>query len=140
LVRRAAIERLGLRFDPAFGPTSGEDSDFFARLASSGALLIATDNAIVFEHVPPTRLKVNFMRERFMRGGQGHARITLRGSPGWRRITYYVVSLIKVFVWYFICVALRLFRRDLSFRAWINAWLNIGKLREAIGLPIPRFQ
>ncbi|WP_368855023.1 glycosyltransferase family 2 protein, partial [Klebsiella pneumoniae] len=43
LFRRARVERLGLRFDPALGKTGGEDTDFFHRLHRAGAVIVVTD-------------------------------------------------------------------------------------------------
>jgi hypothetical protein len=45
----------GLRFDPRFNLTSGEDTDFFIRAWERGASIIASDRPVVFEEVVAER-------------------------------------------------------------------------------------
>jgi succinoglycan biosynthesis protein ExoM len=50
----------GLRFDPRFNFTGGEDVDFFLRAHRLGATIVYTKHGEVFEEVPPERLKLRF--------------------------------------------------------------------------------
>lgn len=64
-------------FDPAFGRTGGEDSDFFVRQFRDGRTFVWCDEAIAFEAVPPERWKASFHVRRLWRAG------TLQGE--WMR-------------------------------------------------------
>jgi glycosyltransferase involved in cell wall biosynthesis len=55
LVRVAAVNRLGLRFDPALALTGGEDSRFFRTLAAAGSRIVYAPRARVRETVPAER-------------------------------------------------------------------------------------
>jgi hypothetical protein len=56
-------------FDPAFGRTGGEDSDFFWRQCNIGRVFIWCDEAFVYEAVPPERWKASFHLKRLLRAG-----------------------------------------------------------------------
>ncbi|MCU0892937.1 MAG: glycosyltransferase [Rhodospirillales bacterium] len=55
LVRVAAVNGLGLRFDPALALTGGEDSRFFRTLAAAGSRIVYAPRARVSETVPAER-------------------------------------------------------------------------------------
>jgi len=78
LVRRAAVARIGLRFDPDLGRTGGEDTDFFRRLHASGARFIYCPDAWLFEEVPAARQRIGWIVRRRFRLGQIHARLDRR--------------------------------------------------------------
>jgi succinoglycan biosynthesis protein ExoM len=52
LVRK---DGLGLRFDPRFNFTGGEDTDFFVRAWEKGAFIVVSDAPLIFEEVPAER-------------------------------------------------------------------------------------
>jgi succinoglycan biosynthesis protein ExoM len=56
-------------FDPAFGRTGGEDSDFFARQFRNGRVFVWCDEAVAYEAVPPERWKATFHIKRLWRSG-----------------------------------------------------------------------
>jgi glycosyltransferase involved in cell wall biosynthesis len=56
-----------LWFDPAFGRTGGEDTDFFARHTDRHFLWC--DEAVAFETVPPERWTASFHIKRLLRAG-----------------------------------------------------------------------
>lgn len=56
-------------FDPAFGRTGGEDSDFFARQFQRGRVFVWCDEAVAYETVPPERWKGSFHVKRLWRAG-----------------------------------------------------------------------
>jgi len=74
LFRRALVEANKLRFDPQFGRSGGEDSDFFHRLRAAGARVAASRAAIVDEIVPPERVEIGYLRARNRRLGQTDGR------------------------------------------------------------------
>jgi len=60
LVRMEVFDRIGL-FDERFALTGGEDTDFFVRLRESGGRIIWTDEAIVEEWVPASRMTLTYI-------------------------------------------------------------------------------
>jgi len=56
-------------FDPAFGRTGGEDSDFFARQFKNGGVFVWCDEAVAYETVPPERWTAAFHIRRLWRSG-----------------------------------------------------------------------
>ena len=58
----------GLRFDPRFGRSGGEDTDYFQRAHARGARFAVAD-APVFERVPAERLSEAWLAERRRRAG-----------------------------------------------------------------------
>jgi len=60
LVRMDVFDRIGL-FDDRFALTGGEDTDFFVRLYESGGRISWTDEAIVEEWVPASRMTLTYI-------------------------------------------------------------------------------
>lgn len=93
LVRVAAVNRLGLRFDPALALTGGEDSRFFRTLAAEGSRIVYAPRARVSETVPAERatawyrLKLEF-RIGYTRAGQREER-KKRKPIRWLRQRWY---------------------------------------------------
>jgi succinoglycan biosynthesis protein ExoM len=61
-------------FDPRFGKTGGEDTDFFLRMIRQGKRFIWCDEAPVWELVPPERLKRGYFIKRALLRGFYHSR------------------------------------------------------------------
>lgn len=101
LVRNPKKFKTILRFDREFGLTGGEDTDLFHRLYLSGAKLVWSDTALVYEVIPPERMTVNWMLKRALRGGQIYAKvylkefsITQKAIWFFKRISYLGLSII----------------------------------------------
>jgi succinoglycan biosynthesis protein ExoM len=73
LIRKATVERLGLRFDLALGRQGGEDDQFFYRLTDAGGTIGFAPDALAFEAVPPQRASLRWLLKRSFRTGQTHA-------------------------------------------------------------------
>jgi succinoglycan biosynthesis protein ExoM len=69
LLRKSIITDAGCWFDPAFGRTGGEDTDFFYRQFERGGVFVWCDEAAVTETVPPERWKMTFHLKRLLRAG-----------------------------------------------------------------------
>ena len=69
LVQRSIVEQGESWFDPAFGRTGGEDTDFFARQFARGNVFVWCDEAVVTETIPPERCTVNYHVRRLLRAG-----------------------------------------------------------------------
>lgn len=74
-----------LPFNPAYGLTGGEDGDLLARLTQAGTRIVWCDEGIVTEPVETSRLSLQWLLRRSLRGGQDFARHTFAGrydEPG----------------------------------------------------------
>ena len=70
-------------FDPAFGRTGGEDSDFFLRKFNDGRKFVWCDEAAAFEAVPPERWTESYYIKRHHRSGtQDGERMRAGKLPG----------------------------------------------------------
>jgi succinoglycan biosynthesis protein ExoM len=69
LLSTAIVLETGLRFDPRFDRSGGEDQHFFMGLMAMGHRIIASRDAIVFETIPVSRLSLKeYIRRRFRIG------------------------------------------------------------------------
>lgn len=75
-------------FDPAFGRTGGEDSDFFARQFRQGRVFTWCDEAIVYETVPPERLKAGYHIKKYLRSGTLDGEIFRRHDTQIKKMEY----------------------------------------------------
>lgn len=82
LVRREPIERLGLRFDPAFGTTGGEDTLFTRMITGAGEQIVWCDEAVALDPVPAERANRDWVLTRAFSSGNSASRVELRLRPG----------------------------------------------------------
>lgn len=132
LVRREAIGTL--RFDPDYGRSGGEDSDFFARLDASGRRMVATTRARVHELVPLERTTVRFVLRRAVRSGQIYARLRRKGQGLTSALVFATDALAKIAIAALAGGLLWPFDRARALRLLLRAASNVGKLREIGGL------
>lgn len=64
IVDLAALQLAGLRFDPDYGLSGGEDTDLSRRAHAAGLTLAWVPSAIVTEEVPNARLSASYISER----------------------------------------------------------------------------
>ncbi len=81
LFHRSGSVRLH-RFDEAYGQTGGEDTEFFLRLKDLGLTMVWSEEAVVFEDIPPHKASALFIIRRFM--SQGRTYRTILESRGER--------------------------------------------------------
>jgi succinoglycan biosynthesis protein ExoM len=139
LIRRSLVERLGLRFDPKLGKTGGEDTEFFHRLHLAGAVLVATDDARIYEEVPQARLAPAYIRRRALRSGQSYAQFRLKGGQGrdLAGLLFHLDAAAKCAVAFATGLALRRLRPGRAFYLEQRGWMNLGKLRQFTGRDLP---
>jgi len=65
---RAILNGLQAPFDPAFG-TGGEDVDFFRRMIEKGNVFVWCSEAVVYEVVPISRCRINYLLKRALLRG-----------------------------------------------------------------------
>jgi succinoglycan biosynthesis protein ExoM len=96
LIRRALVERVGLRFDLRFGRTGGEDLDFFYRLRDAGGRIGFAEDAWVEEPVPTGRASLKWLLARTFRAGQSHgSRLTLSQPRAAGRVRQAALAIAK---------------------------------------------
>jgi succinoglycan biosynthesis protein ExoM len=82
LIRKEAIDALGLTFDMRFNLSGGEDLEFFDRLSRAGHTIVAASEAIAYEWVPAARMRFGWVMRRGFRTGHSLGLISIaRGSP-----------------------------------------------------------
>jgi GT2 family glycosyltransferase len=69
LVRREALERLPSWFDERMALTGGSDTHLFQRMAQAGASIVWCDDALVYDHVPASRVTTRWLMQRWYRVG-----------------------------------------------------------------------
>jgi glycosyltransferase involved in cell wall biosynthesis len=83
LVQRSLFTERNCWFDPIFGRTGGEDTDFFRRQFDSGAVFVWCDEALAYEAVPPERWNAAFYVKRYLRSGTVDGELVRAGKyPG----------------------------------------------------------
>jgi succinoglycan biosynthesis protein ExoM len=69
LFRRKILNDKEIVFDPRFGRTGGEDTDFFKRMIEKRKVFVWSNEACVYETIPPERLKgAYFLKRALLRG------------------------------------------------------------------------
>jgi glycosyltransferase involved in cell wall biosynthesis len=82
LFQKSIFEEGDLWFDPAFGRTGGEDSDFFRRQFNRGRSFVWCDEAITYETVPPERWKIGYFINQYLRSGTINGEMMRAGKFG----------------------------------------------------------
>ena len=77
LLDLGVVERLGLRFDPRYGLTGGEDSLFTRQLTRAGGIIRFAAGAVVTKRVPAARARRTWVLERSLRSGSSWARVRI---------------------------------------------------------------
>jgi hypothetical protein len=94
LLRMAAVRASGVRFDPRFGTTGGEDSLFTLQYSRAGRVIRWAQDAVVREDVLPERVDRRWILMRAYRNGTTAARLaTVLAPDGARRTLARVGSL-----------------------------------------------
>jgi succinoglycan biosynthesis protein ExoM len=78
------VRRLGLRFDPAFGLTGGEDMLFTRRLRGSGEQIVWCDEAVVSDVVPAARVSHRWVTMRALSNGNSWGLTSVALAEGWQ--------------------------------------------------------
>lgn len=137
LLRARLVRGSGPHFDPQFGRSGGEDSDFFGRLAEGGARIVASREAVVRESAPASRLDPAYLRRRALRAGQSYGLARLRSRPSLLRVPFLAASSAKAAGFLLVARLLGRTKRPIAWRLQLRGWLNVGKLRACLGRPMP---
>jgi succinoglycan biosynthesis protein ExoM len=126
-----------LEFDPAFGRSGGEDTEFFSRLSADGTRIVVENSAIVRERIPPERMSSSYLRRRAVRSGQSYGLMRLRTLSPLGRAGFFAAVLVKIAAFSVAAAALVVLARAAALKLAIRTWLNFGKLRALAGYPMP---
>lgn len=137
LMRWQMLRDTSIRFDPAFGLSGGEDTDFFSRHHSAGAKIVVASEAVVSEEVPMGRLSPAYLRQRAIRAGQSYGLMALRKLPRHRQLAFFSASTMKYLLFGAAAFGLRVTARSTSLKLQMRGWLNFGKLRACLRTPMP---
>lgn len=78
----AAVQRLGVRFDNAFGLTGGSDTVFSLEAGRRGAHFVWCDEAVVVDMVPAARVTRRWVVRRAYRSGNSRSRAQIHVTRG----------------------------------------------------------
>ena len=131
LIRRSALG--GLRFDPAFGRSGGEDHDFFLRFAAAGHRMVVTNRAKAYEDIPTMRATPAYALRRAVRGGQIYAETRLRDDGGTAKVAFAADATVKLVAGVGLWLIFGMFDRPRAFRYGKRAATNWGKLKGVVG-------
>lgn len=76
------VRATGVRFDPGFGLTGGEDTMFTSRLNAAGETLLWSADAVVTDHVPQGRLSRSWVLARAASHGRAGTRVAVALADG----------------------------------------------------------
>ena len=82
LVDAVFLRNQGLRFDPQFNNTGGEDEELYGRLRNAGGVIRASAEAVVTDAVPTNRMTLGWVLRRQFRKGNTLGRIALQRKSG----------------------------------------------------------
>jgi succinoglycan biosynthesis protein ExoM len=131
--RSFAVSR-GLTFNPRFGQTGSEDSDFFRRFHRLGARIISSQSAIVNEIVPESRVQPSSLAHRFRRQGRTHGSAFISKGMNITRLTAIGKAVIVVAVCATYPLTKWLPQIDVfRFRLFRSFWYHLGLLEGIAG-------
>ena len=94
MIRRKILGTMA--FDPAYGLTGGEDTDFFYRMHCAGRYMVWCAEATATEPVPAMRLTLAWVRRRGFRDGQTYARIFVQPRAPWQKVGWLLRKLVHL--------------------------------------------
>ena len=123
----------GLRFEPEFGVSGGEDTFFFEELGSSGQQIVWREDARVQEDITPDRCNAKYMIYRFMKQGHNFKRVVLNDKTLGQKISFYAKAAIMAPVGVGLGYLLMPFNSQYSAKYLKRGYTSLGKLIEAKG-------
>ena len=133
LISRKALEATETHFDPAYGRTGGEDTNFFYRLGQRGARMVWCDEALVDEAVPENRMTPAWLIRRAYRGGQMYGRVLMVPKPPLARVPWVAQRVAYLAVAVAVLPVAWLLGKEKGVRALMKISSNLGHLTSLTG-------
>ena len=99
LLRSEIVKKNDYRFNPIFGLSGGEDTEFFHKLSLAGYKMIWCDSGVVYEKVGIERMSIGWLVKRAFRGGQTYARIFVRSWSFDRKLMWCLQKVFYLSMW-----------------------------------------
>lgn len=130
LIAMRILEGVENPFDPRYGRTGGEDTDFFKRMIEKGHLFIWCNEAPVYEVVPPERMnRMYFLKRALLRGV-----VLAKSQP------FNILGTMKSFVAFFLYVLslpfLQLAGHHFFMKYLVKSCDHIGMLLASFGIDV----
>jgi succinoglycan biosynthesis protein ExoM len=77
IIKADKLNKLNLKFDPAYGLTGGSDRVFFDLLSQYKFKFVVCKEAVTYETIPEHRTKLKFFCNRFIQKGNNYARVII---------------------------------------------------------------
>jgi succinoglycan biosynthesis protein ExoM len=135
LIRKALLDRTGIRFREGAAFAGGEDTRLFMRLTALGARMIWSDEAVVHETVPASRTTLRWMIQRAFRGGTTWSACEreVRGST-WTLVNRVGRSIIRILQGLVMATLGVPFGREVVFRGVRHMATGAGNLAGLLGI------
>jgi succinoglycan biosynthesis protein ExoM len=122
MLKRAVLDDIKTKFNPDFGLTGGEDTDFFYRLYLLRKTLIWCEEAKVSEHVPLSRVSLKWLRQRGFRSGQTYNRIVIARYSLAKKSMWFLTKVTQLLV---AAIAVP-FIRLLSYKSYVSLTVRMS--------------
>ena len=132
-VSKNAIDDLNITFNPLYGKTGGEDSDFFYRIKKAGRNLVYCNEAYAEELVEKNRLNACYILDRAYRVGQTYTRYRIVESGFSNEVAYFVKEFSKLIISMAMYQFYTFIRSEKAFRWNIKMFDIKGKLSILLG-------
>lgn len=130
LVLAATCFSADRNFDPEFGLTGGEDTDFFMRLHRMGRKFVWCAEAGITEFIPESRTSVSYILRRRLRSGQTYTWCCVRNTnrPVLTAAKLMFVGFGQIIIWFFPSMILAPFHTPFAVWAKGRMILGLGKI------------
>jgi len=129
LLKASWVVERSILFDPIFGKSGGEDTDFFHRIYKAGGKLIYDANATVEETVEQERLNFEYIKKKNIRIGQTHYSYLWSRQKGIAYIKTGVFVLAQVLGYGLLAMAGRPFGKQYYLHWYVLFLRNVEKLK-----------
>jgi cellulose synthase/poly-beta-1,6-N-acetylglucosamine synthase-like glycosyltransferase len=129
-----------LKFDERFALTGGSDTQLFMRVAREGYRIIWCDEAIAYETLPESRMRIGWLLQRSYRGGNSYALTELSINPSATCRLQRAVKGIYRLLEGVIKSAFSLSNRPRLIEAIATAYLGAGMIAGAAGIQYKEYR
>ena len=98
LIKKRLLDKYKVLFNPEYGLTGGEDSEFFNKVGKEGARFCWSSDAYVYEYVFPELAKILRIIRSALHGGNTYMRVKIEGRNVFFIIYNFFQSISKIFV------------------------------------------